>query len=43
MENQERIVKTEEVRVLDNGQNMNDPIIMVAFCCGGLIIPYRMI
>lgn len=43
MESKERIVRNEEIRVLDNGQNMDDPIIMIAFCCGAWFIPYRMI
>ncbi len=43
MESQKKIEKNEEIRVLDNGQNMDDLIIMIAFCCYAVFIPIRMI
>lgn len=43
MEIQEKILKNEEIRVLDNGQNMDDLIIMIAYCCGAVWIPFRML
>ncbi|MBN1907485.1 MAG: hypothetical protein JW927_20565 [Deltaproteobacteria bacterium] len=44
MESQKKIEKNEEIMVLDNGQNMDDPmIIMIAFCCYAFIIPIRIL
>lgn len=38
MQREKRDEKKEEIMVLDKGKNMDDDI-MVAFCCGALIIP----
>jgi hypothetical protein len=36
-----KTTQKEEIMVLDRGQNMDDPIIMIAFCCAAMIIPFR--
>jgi|GEM_PF-2688138 hypothetical protein len=41
MESQKKIEKNEEIRVVDKGQNMDDPSIMIAICCWAMIIPFR--
>ncbi|MFC1841124.1 hypothetical protein ACFL1N_16265 [Thermodesulfobacteriota bacterium] len=38
----EKDKKMEEIRVLDKGKNIDINFIpMMAFCCGGLFIPFR--
>jgi len=42
MEREKKDKKMEEIRVLDKGENMDDGPILMAFCCGGVFIPFRM-
>mgnify|MGYP000894400157 CR=1 FL=1 len=41
MESQKKNPENEEIRVFDNGQNMDDLIIMIAYCCSAILIPIR--
>ena len=41
MEREKRDKKMEEIKVLDKGKNIDDMIIPMAICCGGVFIPYR--
>jgi hypothetical protein len=43
MGSQKKNSKNEEIRVLDHGQNMDDLIIMIAYCCGAITMPFRML
>ena len=37
----DKVKNTEEIKVLDKGKNIDIGPVPMAFCCGGLIIPFR--
>ena len=41
MENKKRDGKIEDLKVLDEGMNFNDPTPLFSFCCMGVWIPFR--
>lgn len=41
MESQKKIEKNEKIRVLNKGQKMVNPIIMIPLCCSVAFLPIR--
>ena len=37
----DKVKKTEEIKVLDKGKNIDITPAPMAFCCGALYIPFR--